>query len=52
MLLHYQICICISGHSKFNMDWNTFFFQNYFYIALLNIMFIRITATGLEPSTT
>ena len=21
MLLHYQIRICISGHSKFDMDW-------------------------------
>ena len=20
MLLHYQICICVSGHSKFDMD--------------------------------
>ena len=24
MLLHYQICICISGHSKFDMDLNIF----------------------------
>ena len=36
MLLHYQICIlCISGHSKFNMNWNLFFFQDCFYITLL-----------------
>ena len=26
MLLHCQICIFISGHSKFAMDWNLFFF--------------------------
>ena len=26
MLLHYQIWICISGHSKFNMDWNLTFY--------------------------
>ena len=25
MLLPYKICICISSHSKFNMDWNLFF---------------------------
>ena len=30
MLLHYRICRCISGHSKFNMDWNLFFIQNSF----------------------
>ena len=39
MLLHYQICICISGHSKFDMDWNLFL-QNCFYIKLLVIIFI------------
>ena len=41
MLLHYQICICLSGHSKFDMDWNLFL-QNCFYIKLLIIMFIRM----------
>ena len=39
MLLHYQICIRILGHTKFNMDWNLFF-QYYLYIILLIIMFI------------
>ena len=38
MLLHYQTRICISGHSKFNMDWNLFFSQDCFYITLLIIM--------------
>ena len=28
MLLHYQTRICLSGHSKFDMDWNLFL-QNY-----------------------
>ena len=28
MLLHCQIRICLSGHSKFDMDWNLFL-QNY-----------------------
>ena len=26
MLSYYQICIFISGRSKFNMDWGLFFF--------------------------
>ena len=26
MSLHYQTCICISGHSKFDMDWDPFFY--------------------------
>ena len=39
MLLHYQICMCISGHSKFNMDWDLFS-HNHFYITFLIIMFI------------
>ena len=38
---YYQIRIRISGHSKFNMDWNLFF-QDCFYITLLIIMFIRM----------
>ena len=41
MLLHYQNRIFISGHSKFDMDWNLFL-QNCFYIKLLIIMFIRM----------
>ena len=41
MLLHYQIPICLSGHSKFDMDWNPFL-QNCFYIKLLIIIFIRM----------
>ena len=41
MLLHYEICICISGHSKFNIDWNLFFHDR-FYITLLIIMCIRM----------
>ena len=39
MLLHYQIRICLSGHSKFDMDWK-FFLQNCIYIKMLIIMFI------------
>ena len=31
MLLYYQISTCISGHSKFNMDWNLFFSQPLLY---------------------
>ena len=42
MLLHYQIRLCISGHSKLDKDWDLFFLQNYFYIKLLIIMFITI----------
>ena len=41
MLLQYQICICSSGRSKFDMDSNLFL-QNCFCIILLIIMFIRI----------
>ena len=41
MLFHYQIRICLSGHSKFDMDWNLSL-QNCFYIKLLIIMFIRM----------
>ena len=40
MLLHYQIRIYLSDHSKFDMDWNLFL-QNCFYIKL-RIMFIRM----------
>ena len=39
MLVHYQIRIGISGHSKFNMDWNLFL-EDCFYIKLLIIMFM------------
>ena len=39
MLLHYQICICLSSHSKSDMDWKLFL-QNCIYIKLLIIMFI------------
>ena len=36
MLLHYQIHICISGHSKFNMDW--IFFINCCLLCLLGCL--------------
>ena len=53
MLLHYQIRICISGHSKFEMDWILLFFlQNCFYIRLLIIMFIRMCDNNIERPTT
>ena len=39
MLLHYEILICISDHSKFIMNWNLLL-QDCFYITLLIIMFI------------
>ena len=43
MLSYYQICIFISGRSKFNMDWGLFFFfQDWSYFKLLIIMFIRM----------
>ena len=35
------VYVCLSGHSKFDMDWNLFL-QNCFYIKLLIIMFIRM----------
>ena len=41
MLLHYEICICILDHSKFNVDWN-FFFQDHFCVTFLIVMFIFI----------
>ena len=41
MLLQYQIRICLSSHSKFDMDRNLFL-QNCFYIKLLVILFIKM----------
>ena len=51
MLLHYQIRICISDHSNFNMDSNAFLKKS-LYIKLLIITFIRIFDINIENAIT
>ena len=65
MLLHYQICICISGHSKFDIDWKIFckisFTLNCWLVCLLgcvmynmtwdDLSFINTMQKTLKPST-
>ena len=45
MLLHYQIRICISGHSKFDMDFKIAFTLNCWLLCLLGYVMCNIQRT-------